>query len=158
MKLLLKLAFLLSIWLAIFVAAALFYYFQGLPSLDDLEKESGKQIVQINYANGNRITNRSEIYASEVTYYELPQHLINAVVATEDRRFFSHHGVDIFGVARAYVANKKAGRVVQGGSTVTQQLAKILFLSSDRTFKRKIQEMLLALQLERRFTKEQILH
>ena len=157
MKLLLKLAFLLSIWLAIFVAAALFYYFQGLPSLDDLEKESGKQIVQINYANGNRITNRSEIYASEVTYYELPQHLINAVVATEDRRFFSHHGVDIFGVARAYVANKKAGRVVQGGSTVTQQLAKILFLSSDRTFKRKIQEMLLALQLERRFTKEQIL-
>ena len=88
MKLLLKLAFLLSIWLAIFVAAALFYYFQGLPSLDDLEKESGKQIVQINYANGNRITNRSEIYASEVSYYELPQHLINAVVATEDRRFF----------------------------------------------------------------------
>ncbi len=157
MKLLLKLTFLLSIWLAIFGTVALFYYFQGLPSLDDLEKESGKQIVQINYANGNRLTNRSEIYASEISYYELPQHLINAVVATEDRRFFSHHGVDVFGVIRAYAANRKAGRIVQGGSTVTQQLAKLLFLSSDRTFKRKIQEVLLALQLERRFTKEQIL-
>ncbi|MBU6140369.1 MAG: PBP1A family penicillin-binding protein [Proteobacteria bacterium] len=157
MKLLLKLIFLFSIWLAIIGAVALFYYFQGLPSLDDLEKESGKQIVQINYANGNRLTNRSEIYASEVSYYELPRHLINAVVATEDRRFFSHHGVDVFGVIRAYAANKKAGRIVQGGSTVTQQLAKLLFLSSDRTFKRKIQEVLLALQLERRFTKEQIL-
>ncbi len=136
---------------------ALFYYFQGLPSLDDLEKESGKQIVQINYSNGNRLTNRSEIYASEVSYYELPEHLISAVVATEDRRFFSHCGVDFFGVTRAYIANKKAGRIIQGGSTITQQLAKLLFLSSDRTFKRKIQEVLLALQLERRFTKEQIL-
>jgi penicillin-binding protein 1A len=157
MKTLLKLTFLLFIWLAIFAAAALFYYFQGLPSLDDLEKESGKQIVQINYSNGNRLTNRGEIYESEVNYYELPEHLINAVVATEDRRFFSHHGVDIFGMMRAYAANKKAGRIVQGGSTITQQLAKLLFLSSDRTFKRKIQEVLLALQLERRFTKEQIM-
>ena len=154
---LIKFTLLLFIWFLIFGAAALFYYFQGLPSLDDLEKESGKQIVQIKYSNGNRLTNRSEIYASEVSYYELPEHLINAVVATEDRRFFSHHGVDVFGVIRAFAVNKKAGRVVQGGSTITQQLAKLLFLSSDRTFKRKIQEVLLALQLERRFTKEQIL-
>lgn len=157
MKTLFKITLLLFIWLATFATIALFYYFQGLPSLDDLEKESGKQIVQINYSNGNRLTNRSEIYASEVNYYELPQHLINAVVATEDRRFFSHHGVDVFGVMRAVVVNRKAGRVVQGGSTITQQLAKLIFLSSDRTFKRKIQEVLLALQLERRFTKEQIL-
>lgn len=154
---LIKFTLLLFIWFLIFGAAALFYYFQGLPSLDDLEKESGKQIVQIKYSNGNRLTNRSEIYASEVSYYELPEHLINAVVATEDRRFFSHHGVDVFGVIRAFAVNKKAGRVVQGGSTITQQLAKLLFLSSDRTFKRKIQEVLLAIQLERRFSKEQIL-
>lgn len=157
MKTLLKIIFLLSIWIAIFATMALFYYFQGLPSLDDLEKESGKQIVQINYSNGNRLTNRSEIYASEISYYQLPENLINAVVATEDRRFFSHCGVDVFGVIRAFAANKKAGRVVQGGSTITQQLAKLLFLSSDRTIKRKVQEILLALQLERRFTKEQIL-
>lgn len=136
---------------------ALFYYFQGLPSLSDLEKESGKKIIEINYSNGNRITNRGEIYTSEVNFYEIPQHLINAVIATEDRRFFGHHGVDIFGIIRAYNVNKKAGRIVQGGSTITQQLAKLLFLKSERTFKRKIQEILLAVQLERNFTKEQIL-
>ncbi|MBM3580212.1 MAG: PBP1A family penicillin-binding protein [Alphaproteobacteria bacterium] len=206
-----KFLFLTFVWLAIIAVGALFYYFQGLPSLDDLEKETGKQIVQINYANGNRLTNRGEIYTqsdsrlwisakkilsknedgerglykdiqpsspshlrqnfagrnrnlgldwvytSEVSYYELPQHLIHAVVATEDRRFFSHHGIDIFGIIRAYHVNQKAGRIVQGGSTITQQLAKLLFLNPEKTFERKIQEVLLALQLERRFTKEQIL-
>ncbi len=152
-----KWTFFLSIWIAIFGMIALFYYFQGLPSLSDLEKESGKKIIEINYSNGNRITNRGEIYTSEVNFYEIPQHLINAVIATEDRRFFGHHGVDIFGIIRAYNVNKKAGRIVQGGSTITQQLAKLLFLKSERTFKRKIQEILLAVQLERNFTKEQIL-
>ena len=157
MRTFIKFTLLLAIWGAIFATAASFYYFQGLPSLDDLAMDSSKKIVQINYSNGNPITKRSEIHASEISYYELPQNLVNAVVATEDRRFFSHHGVDIFGIVRAFAANRKAGRIVQGGSTVTQQLAKILFLSSDRTFRRKIQEVLLALQLERRFTKEQIL-
>lgn len=152
-----KYIFLLAIWLAIFATAALFYYFQGLPSLSDLEKENGKQVVQINYSDGSPITNRGEIYANEVSYYELPQNLINAVVATEDRRFFSHHGIDIFGIIRAYRVNRSAGRIVQGGSTITQQLAKMLFLKPERTVKRKVQEILLALQLERHFTKEQIL-
>lgn len=156
-KTILKWSFFLSIWIAIFGAMALFYYFQGLPSLADLESENGKQIVQINYSNGNRITNRGEIYLSETSFFELPPHLINAVVATEDRRFFSHHGIDILGITRATYANKKAGRIVQGGSTITQQLAKLLFLNPERTFKRKIQEILLAVQLERHFTKEQIM-
>ncbi|OFW80585.1 MAG: hypothetical protein A2887_04360 [Alphaproteobacteria bacterium RIFCSPLOWO2_01_FULL_40_26] len=157
MRLILKWIFFVTIWLAIFGIMALFYYFQGLPSLSDLEKQTDKQIVQINYANGNRIVNRGEFYGGDVKYYELPSHLINAVVATEDRRFFSHHGIDIFGIIRAYHANKKAGHIVQGGSTITQQLAKLLFLKPEKTFKRKIQEILLALQLERHFTKEQIL-
>jgi len=156
-KFILKWGFFFSIWVAIFAAIALLYYFQGLPSLSDLESKDGKQVVQINYSNGNRITNRGEIYTSEVSFYELPPHLINAVVATEDRRFFSHFGVDVFGIFRAYIVNHKAGRIVQGGSTITQQLAKLLFLNSQRTFKRKIQEILLAVQLERHFTKEQIL-
>jgi len=156
-KFIIKWLFFFSIWIAIFGVIALFYYFQGLPSLSDLEKEGSKQLVQINYENGNLITNRGGVYISEVAYYELPQKLINAVVATEDRRFFSHHGIDIFGIIRAYSVNKKAGRIVQGGSTITQQLAKMLFLTPDRTVKRKIQEILLAFQLERQFTKEQIL-
>ncbi len=156
-KFILKWGFFLAIWVGVVAMVALFYYFQGLPSLTDLETKDGKQIVQINYANGIRITNRGEIYASEINYYELPPHLINAVIATEDRRFFKHHGVDIFGIIRAYLVNRKAGRIVQGGSTITQQLAKLLFLKPEKTFKRKIQEVLLAVQLERHFTKEQIL-
>lgn len=156
-KFILKWGFFFLICVSIFATLALFYYFQGLPTLSDLEKEAGKRLIKINYANDNLLANRGEIYASKVSYYELPQNLINAVVAVEDRRFFSHIGVDVFGVARAFYVNRKAGRIVQGGSTVTQQLAKMLFLSSEKTAKRKIQEILLALQLERHFTKEQII-
>lgn len=156
-KFILKWGFFFLICGAIFATLALFYYFQGLPTLSDLEKEAGKRLIKINYANDNLLANRGEIYASKVNYYELPQNLINAVVAVEDRRFFSHIGVDVFGTARAFYVNRKAGRIVQGGSTVTQQLAKMLFLSSQKTVKRKTQEALLALQLERHFTKEQII-
>ncbi len=156
-KFIVKWGFFFSIWIAIFGTLLLFYYLKDLPSLSDLEAQNGKQIVQINYSNNDRITNRGEIYSSEVNYYELPQHLINAVIATEDRRFFKHHGVDIFGIMRASYVNHEAGRIVQGGSTITQQLAKLLFLKSERTTKRKVQEILLAIQLERNFTKEQIL-
>ena len=147
----------LSIWLAILGVVGVIYYFQDLPSLSDLETQNGQQIVQINYENGERIANRGQIYNSDISFYELPTNLINAVVATEDRRFFNHHGVDIFGIIRAFYVNHEAGKIVQGGSTITQQLAKLLFLNPDRNFKRKIQEVLLAVQLERNFTKEQIL-
>lgn len=156
LKFILKWGFLSAIWSSILILLVLFYYCQDLPVLSDMEKQSGKEIVQINYSNGSRITNHSEIYSNEVSFYELPQHLVNAVVATEDRRFFSHHGVDFLGILRAAYVNHASGRIVQGGSTITQQLAKLLFLSPDRNFKRKIQEVLLSFQLERRFTKEQI--
>jgi penicillin-binding protein 1A len=156
-KFILKWGFFLAIWVAVFAVLALFYYLKDLPSLSDLEKQNNQQVVQINYSNDERLTNRGQIYSSEVSYYELPQNLINAVVATEDRRFFRHHGVDFIGILRAFYVNHEAGRIIQGGSTITQQLAKMLFLKSDRNFKRKIQEVMLAIQLERNFTKEQIL-
>ncbi len=156
-KFIFKWSFFLAIWLMVFVAIALFYYLHDLPNLSDLESKKGKQIIKVNYSDDQRITNFGEIYSSEVYFYEIPQNLVNAVVATEDRRFFNHHGVDIFGIARAFYVNQKAGRVLQGGSTITQQLAKLIFLNADRNFKRKIQEVLLAIQLERNFTKEQIL-
>lgn len=157
LKLILKWGSLLAIWLAIILTVILFYYFKGLPSLGALGIEGNKQIVSINYQNGDRITSRGQIYRDKVYYYELPQNLINAVIATEDRRFFTHHGVDIFGILRAYIANYKAGRVVQGGSTITQQLAKMQFLTPERTMQRKIQEIMLALQLESKFSKEEII-
>lgn len=157
LKFILKWSLIFSAWITIFIIFALFYYLSDLPSLDKLDAESDQQVVEVNYSNGERITSFGGVYESQVQYYELPQHLIDAVVATEDRRFFNHFGVDIVGIARAFYVNHKAGRIVQGGSTITQQLAKMLFLNSDRNFKRKIQEILLALQLEQRFTKEKIL-
>ncbi len=157
LKFLLKWSLILFIWISIFGSLALIYYLRDLPSLSDLEAQNGKEIVQINYVDGERITNRGEIYSSEISYFELPQNLVNAVIAIEDRRFFSHFGIDVFGILRAFLVNREAGKIVQGGSTITQQLAKLLFLNPERMMKRKVQEILLAVQLERNFTKEQIL-
>ena len=92
-----------------------------------------------------------------VRLVDLPPYLPAAVLATEDRRFYSHCGVDLRGVARALYVNAKEGDMVQGGSTITQQVAKNLFLTPERSLHRKGQEMLLALWLERTFTKDQIL-
>src|SRR5262249_33294277 len=88
---------------------------------------------------------------------ELPDHLIKAVLATEDRRFYDHFGIDIPGTMRALATNARAGGVVQGGSSITQQLAKNLFLSNERTIERKINEAFLAVWLETRLTKNEIL-
>ena len=87
---------------------------------------------------------------------DLPPYLVQAIVATEDRRFFDHGGFDPLALARAVIANVRAGRVRQGGSTLTQQLAKNIFLKPDRTLRRKVQELLLAFWLEANFSKEQI--
>ncbi len=87
----------------------------------------------------------------------IPEVMIQAVVATEDRRFFHHHGIDLFGILRAAWTNLRAGRLVQGGSTLTQQLAKNLFLTPERSLSRKIRELLLALYLEKKLTKREIL-
>src|SRR5262245_41948064 len=88
---------------------------------------------------------------------QIPQPLIDAVLAMEDRRFFEHGGMDLRGVVRATFANLDAGGTVQGGSTITQQLAKNLFLTSERTWARKLQEMMLAFWLEQRLSKKEIL-
>ena len=129
-KIIVKIIIFLTILLTITMGAIATYYCVGMPSLDDLENQNSKQIIRLNYDNQNLIINRSEIYQSEVSYYELPTMLINAVVATEDRRFFSHGGINFLAIIRAYFANKQAGKIVQGGSTITQQLAKLLFLIS----------------------------
>jgi membrane peptidoglycan carboxypeptidase len=92
-----------------------------------------------------------------VPYEAVPRNFINAIVAAEDSDFFSHHGIDVLGILRAVVANVKAGRVVQGGSTITQQTAKNLFKRSDRSLKAKVKELLYALRLEYHYPKEKIL-
>jgi penicillin-binding protein 1A len=122
---------------------------------DDIRPPASSQIYDI---NGNLIAN---VHASEnrvlVKINKIPQNLQNAFVAVEDARFYDHYGVDPRGILRAVWANMTDGAVSEGGSTITQQLAKNAYLTQDRTIKRKIQEMFLALQLERQYTKQEIL-
>ncbi|WP_415926468.1 transglycosylase domain-containing protein [Neorhizobium phenanthreniclasticum] len=106
---------------------------------------------------GNTIGHRGIIHEDSVPIDELPDHLIKAVLATEDRRFFDHFGIDFIGLTRALSENAKAGGVVQGGSTITQQLAKNLFLTNERSIERKIKEAFLALWLEANLSKKEIL-
>ncbi|MCC6889870.1 MAG: transglycosylase domain-containing protein, partial [Hyphomicrobiales bacterium] len=106
---------------------------------------------------GNEVGSRGIRHNDSVPLEEFPDHLIKAVLATEDRRFYEHFGIDIAGTLRAVTANARAGGVVQGGSSITQQLAKNLFLSNERTIERKVKEAFLAVWLETRLTKNQIL-
>ncbi len=106
---------------------------------------------------GHPIARRGDYKELPVTIAELPKYVPQAIISIEDRRFYSHWGIDPQGIARAMFRNAEAGGVSQGGSTLTQQLAKTSFLSSDRTIKRKLQEIIIAFYLESRLTKDQIL-
>ena len=105
---------------------------------------------------GNEIGSRGIKHSSAVALADFPDPLIKAVLATEDRRFYEHFGIDISGTVRALVTNARAGGVVQGGSSITQQLAKNLFLNNERTIERKVKEAFLALWLETRLSKNEI--
>jgi penicillin-binding protein 1A len=108
-------------------------------------------------SDGSVLAEKGSFNGDEVRLAELPDYVPNAVIAIEDRRFYSHMGVDPIGLLRAAYANYSSGRVVQGGSTLTQQLAKNLFLTPERTIERKLQEVVLAIWLETHFSKEDIL-
>jgi penicillin-binding protein 1A len=108
-------------------------------------------------SDGSVLAEQGSFYGDDVRLAELPDYVPNALIAIEDRRFYSHYGIDPLGLMRAAYANYSSGRVVQGGSTLTQQLAKNLFLNPERTIERKLQEVVLAVWLEWHFTKEEIL-
>jgi penicillin-binding protein 1A len=128
-----------------------------LPNIDDLNKVTKAQSILIKSEDGEIIGSFGDIYGDYLAYDELPVSLIDAVLATEDRNFHYHFGVDPLGLLRATIANIRAGRVVQGGSTITQQVAKNVFLTSEKSYIRKLKEMLLAFKLEYSFSKEVIL-
>jgi penicillin-binding protein 1A len=117
-------------------------------------REPGMMVLA---ADGTVLAERGAFFGDDVRIAELPAYVAQAIIAIEDRRYRSHFGVDPWGLARAMVENLRAGRVVQGGSTLTQQLAKNLFLKPDRTMGRKAQEAVLAIWLETQFTKDEIL-
>ena len=145
----------LGIVLLALVWASLFLIFApDLPETNNLLLQStGTEVVVL--ARDGSVLSRTG--GGQILIRDLPPHLPQAVLATEDRRFYEHFGMDIIGFARAALANLKAGRVVQGGSTITQQLAKNLWLTPERTFTRKLKELMLAIWLEARLQKQEIL-
>lgn len=152
-----RLALLVGIWGLVAGGALFAWYAYDLPDFDDLYIVERRSSVTLKAADGMVLATYGDLYGEHQALKSLPAHLPQALIATEDRRFHSHFGIDPIGLARATLANLRAGRVVQGGSTLTQQLAKNVFLDRDRTLKRKVQELMLAFRLEQRFTKDQIL-
>ena len=146
-----------AVWGVIAFTLLAAWYASDLPDVDEAFKATRKPTVTVLAADGGVLARTGDVYGRLARLEKLPPSLPAAVLATEDRRFYSHFGLDIIGLTRAMVANVQAGRIVQGGSTITQQVAKNLFLTPERTFKRKFQELLLALWLERKFSKDQIL-
>ncbi|MDO9712123.1 transglycosylase domain-containing protein [Paracraurococcus lichenis] len=135
----------------------LLYFAWDLPRVDGVPQATRRPSVTLLAADGSMLATQGDLYGETVRLRDLPPALPAALISVEDRRFRHHWGIDPIGLARAAVANWRAGEVVQGGSTLTQQLAKNLFLTTERTTRRKVQEALLALWLERRFSKDQLL-
>lgn len=146
-----------AIWGLIAVMGLVVWYAYDLPDVSDLDAYKRRPSISVLAADGSEFARVGDLYGEPVTVASVPPHLPRAVVAIEDRRFYSHFGLDPIGLMRAVWVNLRAGRIVQGGSTISQQLAKNLFLTSDRTLKRKVQEVLLALWLEANFSKDEIL-
>lgn len=147
----------IGITLGAAMMAVLAYFAYDMPGIDNLDKPRTNPGIVVLASNGTQIARYGDIYGDYLNYEEFPPHLVEAVTATEDRNFFNHHGIDPKGIIRAMFINMKEGEVVQGGSTITQQLAKNVFLTSERTFSRKVQEMLLSFWLESHFSKEEII-
>src|SRR5437016_4446771 len=154
---LLRLVVLLVLWAAILGGGTLGYFALTLPDTSQLGAAQRRPAITILAEDGSTLANLGDLFGQPLTLKELSPYLPQAVIATEDRRFYSHIGVDPIGLVRAAVTNFRARHIVQGGSTITQQLAKVLFLTPERSLPRKIRETLLALWLEHRFTKNQIL-
>jgi penicillin-binding protein 1A len=145
------------LWLAIGGAGVVAWVGAHLPPIQSLEIPKRPPSIQIVDAQGHALARRGDLAGAPTPLKEMPAYVPRAFVAIEDRRFYEHFGVDPFGIGRAAFANILHRGVAQGGSTITQQLAKNLFLTQERTITRKLQEAILALWLERNFSKTQIL-
>src|SRR3954454_8165364 len=147
----------LGLWTGIALIGVVVWVGAHLPALQALEIPKRPPTIEITGLDGSVLATRGEMPGANVPLKELPPYLPKAFIAIEDRRFYTHYGVDPIGIARAAVANILHRGVSQGGSTLTQQLAKNLFLTQERTMARKLQEVELALWLERKHSKSEIL-
>jgi penicillin-binding protein 1A len=153
-------------WGAIFAAASLsaslvlasilFWALKDVP-WREIADGSLKPTIVLETADGQPLVRQGPYQGPRATYEQFPPHLVDAVLSIEDRRFLDHYGIDLRGISRALVRNFQAGEVVQGGSTITQQLIKVLYLESDRTLKRKMQELVISFWLEWNLGKQEIL-
>ena len=139
------------------MAGAFLAFTHDLPQIQNLENFRPEALTRIYSADKVLLSELYQEKRDPVPLASIPRYLTAALVATEDRKFFSHSGVDLKGIARAIIKDIHAGQFVEGASTITQQLAKTLFLTPRKSIVRKIKEAILAFQLERRYTKDEIL-
>jgi penicillin-binding protein 1A len=159
----LKWSCILLIWSAFFGGCFVLWFTYDLPDITKLQQTERRPSISVLAQDGTKLATYGDLHGQMVDIKKLPPHVVQAFLAIEDRRFYSHFGVDLIGLFRAIWVNYRAGHVVQGGSTITQQLAKNflqaekLYDINDRSLRRKVQEALLAVWLEHKFTKDQIL-
>jgi penicillin-binding protein 1A len=149
--------FVLGLWVLLATIGSVAWVTAHLPPIQSLEIPKRPPSIQIVGLDGRPLATRGEMGGAAVSLKELPRYVPQAFIAVEDRRFHSHHGIDPIGIGRAVLANVLRRGVAQGGSTITQQLAKNLFLTQERTLTRKLQEAVLAIWIEHKFSKNEIL-
>ena len=152
-----KIGMLLGLGSLIALAAAVFIAMQSLPNYDSLKSSPNGQTIRVHASDGSVIATLGPSYGRWLRFDDIPPIMVKAVISVEDKRFYRHPGVDPIGMVRSVDVRLRSGRWRQGGSTLTQQLARNIFLNNNRTFGRKIREGILALALERKFSKQQIL-
>jgi penicillin-binding protein 1A len=146
-----------SLWGVVGLAGFVAWHFAQLPPIDQLTVPKRPPNIAILASDGSLIANKGDMGGRAIALKELPSYLPKAFIAIEDRRFYGHSGIDPVGIARALIRNVTSRGVSQGGSTLTQQLAKNLFLTQERTLSRKVQEAILSVWLEKKFSKNQII-
>jgi penicillin-binding protein 1A len=152
-----KVFFLGALWGFVLLAGFVVYCALDLPDIHQITQAQRRPSITLHADDGTVFARFGDLFGDHVTLNDVPKYLPQAIISIEDRRFYAHFGIDVFGIVRAVVRDVLGGRMRQGGSTLTQQLAKNLFLSPERTAKRKVQEMILALWLEHTYSKDQIL-
>ncbi|MGI4730399.1 MAG: transglycosylase domain-containing protein [Janthinobacterium lividum] len=152
-----KIALVLAVLAVVALAVAVYVARSELPSFDEMKSSPNGQMIRVHAADGTVIVSLGPSYGEWLPFDRIPSVMRDAEVDTEDRRFYQHPGVDPIGIGRSVQVRFQRGHWTQGGSTITQQLARNIFLNSQKKFGRKIREAILALALERKFSKEQIL-
>src|SRR6056297_637554 len=149
---------LIGVLMAVAGVAGLYAYFASdLPKITSLKDYQPPVVTTVYSQNNQKIAEFYNQRRIVIPLEQMPAELLHAFVAAEDARFYEHEGIDFHSIIRAFFKNLEAGRIVQGGSTITQQVAKSFFLTPERSYSRKLKEAILAYRIDRRFSKEQIL-